>query len=100
MLPVESLCLKNYQLLKPLFKDFLNKDVCMLTGQTNIDNKLIEKHDLIISKPEYWDIVSRRWKQRKYFKNIGLFLVDELHLLGSSGSVLEVVTSRMRFIST
>ena len=34
----------------------------------NIDNKLIEKSDIVISKPEYWDIFSRRWKQRKFFK--------------------------------
>ena len=28
---------------------------------------LMEKYDVIISKPEYWDILSRRWKQRKVF---------------------------------
>jgi pre-mRNA-splicing helicase BRR2 len=72
----------------------------MLTGQTNQDVKLIEQADLVITKPEFWDQVSRRWKQRKFFKKIGLFLVEELHLLGSQGSVLEVITSRMRFVTT
>ena len=37
---------------------------------------------MIISTPENWDILSRRWKQRKNVQNVALFIVDELHLLG------------------
>lgn len=36
--------------------------MCILTGQSNADLKLIDKYDIIISKPENWDILSRRWK--------------------------------------
>ena len=40
------------------------------------------KGNVIISTPENWDILSRRWKQRKNVQNVALFIVDELHLLG------------------
>ena len=50
---------------------------------------------------EKWDVLSRRWKQRKHVQNIHLFVVDELQLIGGEdGPVLEVVCSRMRYISS
>lgn len=46
-------------------------------------------------------MLSRRWKQRKNVQNVNLFIVDELHLIGGeSGPVLEVVCSRMRYMSS
>lgn len=46
-------------------------------------------------------MLSRRWKQRKNVQNVNLFIADNLHLVGSEGgSVLEVVCSRMRYISS
>lgn len=42
-----------------------------------------------------------RWKQRRNVKDVALFIVDELHLLGGQGGpTLEVITSRMRYISS
>ncbi len=42
-----------------------------------------------------------RWKQRKNVKDVALFIVDELHLIGGpKGPTLEVVTSRMRYIGS
>ena len=55
---------------------------------------------MIISTPERWDVLSRRWKQRKNIQSVNLFVVDELHLLGGeAGPILEVICSRMRYIS-
>lgn len=69
--------------------------VVILTGETGTDLKLLAKGNLIISTPEKWDVLSRRWKQRKNVQNIHLFIVDELQLLGGeNGPVLEVVCSR------
>ncbi|CAM6097360.1 unnamed protein product [Calypogeia fissa] len=56
---------------------------------------------IIISTPERWDVLSRRWKQREHVQQVSLFLVDELHLIGGEGGpVLEVIVSRMRYISS
>ena len=44
--------------------------------------------------------LSRRWKQRKLVQQVSLFIVDELHLIGGEGGpILEVIVSRMRYIS-
>ncbi|CAF1711235.1 unnamed protein product [Brassica oleracea var. botrytis] len=67
--------------------------VVELTGETALDLKLLEKSQIIISTPEKWDALSRRWKQRKYVQQVSLFIVDELHLIGEGqgGTVLEIL---------
>jgi pre-mRNA-splicing helicase BRR2 len=79
----------------------LEKKCCILTGETATDLKLMNKSNIIISTPINWDLLSRRWKQRKHIQNVHLFIVDELHLIGGSdGPVLEIICSRMRYISS
>lgn len=41
----------------------------------------------MVSTPEKWDVLSRRWKQRKNVQNVALFIVDELHLIGGDVGV-------------
>ena len=85
---------------KPLFKKYFDRTCGILTGQINTDTQILDKFDVIISSPEHFDILSRRWKSKKSFQKIGLFIADELHLLGENNSVLEVIVSRMRYISS
>jgi len=69
----------------------LGLNVVELTGEASTDVKLLDKGNIVISTPEKWDMVSRRWKQRKPVQNVALFIVDELHLLGGrNGPVIEV----------
>lgn len=67
-----------------------------LTGEATADVKLLDKGNIVVATPERWDMLSRRWKQRKPVQNVALFIVDELHLLGGrNGPVIEVTrTSR------
>lgn len=69
------------------FQDILNKKVVLLTGETSTDLKLLGKGDIIVSTPDKWDILSRRWKQRKNVQNVSLFVVDETHLIGGENGV-------------
>ncbi|XP_068216026.1 U5 small nuclear ribonucleoprotein 200 kDa helicase [Palaemon carinicauda] len=79
----------------------LEKRVVLLTGETGADLKLLNKANIVISTAEKWDVLSRRWKQRKNVQNINLFIVDELQLMGGSdGPTLEVVCSRIRYIAS
>ncbi|CAI9738835.1 small nuclear ribonucleoprotein 200 kDa helicase-like [Octopus vulgaris] len=79
----------------------MGKRVVLLTGETATDLKLLAKGNIIISTPEKWDVLSRRWKQRKNVQSVNLFIIDELHLIGGDvGPVLEVICSRMRYISS
>ncbi|GLV40316.1 Brr2 U5 snRNP complex subunit [Carabus blaptoides fortunei] len=83
------------------FGQLLGKKVVLLTGETGTDLKLLAKGQVVISTAEKWDVLSRRWKQRKNVQNVQLFMVDELQLIGGEdGPVLEVVCSRMRYISS
>uniref|UniRef100_A0A8D2P9T9 U5 small nuclear ribonucleoprotein 200 kDa helicase n=1 Tax=Zosterops lateralis melanops TaxID=1220523 RepID=A0A8D2P9T9_ZOSLA len=96
--PMEALVFMDWY---EKFQERLNKKVVLLTGETSTDLKLLGKGNIIISTPEKWDILSRRWKQRKNVQNVNLFIVDEVHLIGGeNGPVLEVICSRMRYISS
>ncbi len=53
----------------------------------NLTLFVVFQGNLIISVPEYWDMLSRRWKQRKNVQSVSLFVVDELHLIGGENGV-------------
>ncbi|KOX80923.1 hypothetical protein WN51_00841 [Melipona quadrifasciata] len=83
------------------FNQQLGRKVVLLTGETGTDLKLLAKGQIIITTADKWDVLSRRWKQRKNVQNIQLFIVDELQLIGGEeGPVLEVACSRARYISS
>ncbi|KAG6435879.1 hypothetical protein SASPL_100760 [Salvia splendens] len=99
--PIEALAKERYQDWKKKFGEGLGMRVVELTGETATDLKLLEKGQIIISTPEKWDALSRRWKQRKHVQQVSVFIVDELHLIGGQGGpILEVIVSRMRYIAS
>ncbi|KAL5471241.1 hypothetical protein EMCRGX_G029336, partial [Ephydatia muelleri] len=99
--PLQALAEQRYADWLQKFGHQLKKSVVMLTGELSVDLKLLKEGNVVISTPENWDILSRRWKQRKNMQTVNLFIVDELHLIGGeNGPILEVVCSRMRYISS
>ena len=79
----------------------LGINVVLLTGETATDLKLLAKGNIVICTPEKWDVLSRRWKQRKNVQNIQLFIADSIHLVGGTdGPVMEVACSRIRYVSS
>ncbi|CDJ40308.1 sec63 domain-containing DEAD/DEAH box helicase, putative [Eimeria tenella] len=78
----------------------LGLKISELTGDLHADLKILEQSHIVLSTPDKWDFLSRRWKTRKVLQSIRLLVVDDLHLLNSPvGSTLEVCLSRMRYIS-
>lgn len=99
--PIEALAKERFHDWELKFGHGLGCRVAELTGDTTADLKILEKAQIIISTPERWDLLSRRWKQRKHVQQVSLFIVDEFHLIGGQGGpVLEVIVSRMRYISS
>ncbi|PKA59387.1 DEAD-box ATP-dependent RNA helicase ISE2, chloroplastic [Apostasia shenzhenica] len=99
--PIDALVKERYRDWEDKFGKQLGLSVVELTGETTADLKLLEKGQIIISTPEKWDALSRRWKQRKHVQQVSLFIVDELHLIGGLiGPILEIVVSRMRRIAS
>ncbi len=68
--PVEALAKERYRDWESKFGQRLGVRVVELTGETATDIKLLEKGQIIISTPERWDVLSRRWKQRKHVQQV------------------------------
>lgn len=78
----------------------LKKSVLELTGDVTPDLKALQRADVLITTPEKWDGISRNWQHRSYVSEVALVIIDEIHLLGQErGPVIEVIISRMRYIS-
>lgn len=79
----------------------MKKQVVVLSGDITTDLNALESGDVILSSAINWDILSRRWKQRKIVQNISLYVFDELHMIGGlEGPTYEVIVSRARFIAS
>ena len=88
---------KWHQLLKHIF----GVDVCLLTGDSAVDLSLCKQSKVVIGQPSHWDALSRKWRSRKVIQQIGLYLLCDLHSIGSkTGSCYEIVISRSRFIES
>ncbi|DBA02303.1 TPA: hypothetical protein N0F65_006178 [Lagenidium giganteum] len=101
--PKESSCTEKFEDWNEKFGEasFWRQNVVQLTGDATADLRLLAGANLLIATPTQWDVLSRRWKQRKRIQNTSLVIMDELHFLGGGeyGPTIEVVMSRMRFIA-
>ncbi|XP_029971671.1 probable ATP-dependent DNA helicase HFM1 isoform X2 [Salarias fasciatus] len=98
MAPIKALCSQCFESWKKKFGPF--GLVCKeLTGDTEIDD-FFEIHDshIILTTPEKWDSMTRRWKNNCLLQLVRLFLIDEVHVVkdATRGATLEVVVSRMK----
>ncbi|KIJ63099.1 hypothetical protein HYDPIDRAFT_29788 [Hydnomerulius pinastri MD-312] len=76
------------------------KEIVSLTGEASADLRLLEKGDVIVCTPSQWDVLSRRWRQRKNVQTIALLIADEVQLVGGEvGPTYEVIISRTRYVS-
>ncbi|KAH8603458.1 DEAD DEAH box helicase Helicase conserved C terminal domain [Trypanosoma vivax] len=62
----------------------------------------VSNADIIITTPERWDGITRRWKEGVIWSlvaSVGLLLLDEVHTVSEDrGAVLEAIVSRMKTI--
>lgn len=99
--PMKALVRERMKDWKNRIEQQLGMRVVELTGDTTPDMRAVQESTVIVTTPEKWDGVSRNWRSRSYVKQVGLVIIDEIHLLGEDrGPVLEVIVSRMRYIST
>lgn len=56
--------------------------VLELSGEVTPDVEDLRRADVLIVTPEKWDGISRGWQKRDYVKQVGLVVIDEIHLLG------------------
>ncbi|XP_077580372.1 putative ATP-dependent DNA helicase HFM1 isoform X1 [Stigmatopora nigra] len=100
MAPIKALC-------SQCFENWTNKFGPLglkckeLTGDTEIDDFFeIQDAHIILTTPEKWDSMTRRWKDNCLLQLVRLFLIDEIHVVTNAarGATLEVVVSRMKAV--
>lgn len=71
--------------------------VIEFTGDTDIGTNEANEADLIVCTPEKFDLATR--KLSCLIKNIGLVVIDEIHLLDDyRGPVIEIIVTRLKFL--
>ena len=100
--PVDEVCASVHRRWQSRFQELAPRQISRLTGELTADLKILESSSIVIANPRHWDLLTRRWKQRKAVQSVSLVIADLLHYLGRSdiGSQYEIALSRTRFIST
>ena len=102
MAPTKSLCSERQRDWHLKFST-LSLRCAELTGDTDHATlKTIQSADVIITTPEKWDSITRKWKDHaKLMQLVKLFLIDEVHILKEKrGATLEAVVSRMKSVDS
>lgn len=99
--PMKALCHEKLEHWRRRF-DPLGVLCEIITGDSVLqDLSSILPYHILITTPEKWDSLSRRWKECPHvFSAIKLFMIDEIHLLNEDrrGATLEAVITRMKTI--
>ncbi|XP_060089016.1 probable ATP-dependent DNA helicase HFM1 [Heteronotia binoei] len=100
MAPIKALCSQRFEDWKEKFEPI--GLVCKeLTGDTAMDDLFEIQHThIILTTPEKWDSMTRKWRDNSLVQLVKLFLIDEVHVVKdeSRGATLEVVVSRMKTV--
>ncbi|KAH8581649.1 small nuclear ribonucleoprotein helicase [Cryptosporidium sp. chipmunk genotype I] len=101
--PLKSLASERFNDWKLLFSNALGLKVVLITGSSQTSLIELERASIIISTPEKWESITRRWwtKSRSFVKDVKLIIFDEIHLIGQEprGSVVETLVCKTKFIS-
>ncbi|XP_031629391.1 probable ATP-dependent DNA helicase HFM1 [Contarinia nasturtii] len=98
--PTKALCNEIFLKWTKKFKT-LNLKVVLVTGDTTDmdDLNVISPFHVIVTTPEKWDSLTRKWKEHCEITNaVRLVLIDEVHLVGDKnrGQTLEAIVSRFK----
>ncbi|CAD6196952.1 unnamed protein product, partial [Caenorhabditis auriculariae] len=78
----------------------LGYKVVEVSGDVTPDTATLSSSTILITTPEKWDGISRNWSSREYVREVGLIVLDEVHLLGiERGAVLEAIVTRLKMIT-
>ena len=77
------------------------KNVDKLNDSPLENNRILGRSHLTLATPKQFDVLSRRWRQRKNIQSIELMIFDDIHEMcsGVEGSLYEILISRLMFIA-
>lgn len=96
--PTKALCKEKAEQWMQTF-GVMAMPISELTGDTSrAEMKNVRDAKIIVTTPEKWDSITRSWSDhRRLLDLVGLFLIDEVHILRESrGATLEAIVSRMK----
>jgi hypothetical protein len=102
--PSKALCEERFRDWSKRFMDLnLGLEVALITGDGDPSDAYrdLSNAHIIITTPEKWDSLTRRWAENFYlFGSVKLLLLDEIHLIAdeSRGCCLESIICRMKII--
>uniref|UniRef100_UPI00398EC65E probable ATP-dependent DNA helicase HFM1 isoform X3 n=1 Tax=Pristiophorus japonicus TaxID=55135 RepID=UPI00398EC65E len=102
MAPIKALCNQRHEDWKEKFGP-IGLNCKELTGDTEMDDYFeIQDAHIIITTPEKWDTMTRKWRDNSLVQLVRLFLIDEVHVVKDEcrGATLEVVVSRMKTVQS
>ncbi|XP_030877071.1 probable ATP-dependent DNA helicase HFM1 isoform X7 [Leptonychotes weddellii] len=100
--PIKALCSQRFDDWKEKFGP-IGLNCKELTGDTVMDDLFEIQHaHIIMTTPEKWDSMTRKWRDNSLVKLVRLFLIDEVHVVKDEnrGPTLEVVVSRMKTVQS
>ncbi|CAK7303301.1 Probable ATP-dependent DNA helicase HFM1 [Vulpes lagopus] len=102
MAPIKALCSQRFNDWKEKFGP-IGLNCKELTGDTVMDDLFEIQHaHIIMTTPEKWDSMTRKWRDNSLVQLVRLFLIDEVHVVKDEnrGPTLEVVVSRMKTVQS
>ncbi|KAI8329335.1 Sec63 Brl domain-containing protein [Chlamydoabsidia padenii] len=100
MAPTKSLCAEKFKDWSQSFGP-LGLKCQEFTGDSDYATiNAIKNSDIIVTTPEKWDAMTRRWNNHKtLISMVKLIMIDEIHILKENrGAILEVCVSRMKYM--
>ncbi|XP_076976415.1 putative ATP-dependent DNA helicase HFM1 isoform X2 [Tamandua tetradactyla] len=102
MAPIKALCSQRFDDWKEKFGP-IGLNCKEVTGDTVVDDLFEIQHaHIIMTTPEKWDSMTRKWRDNSLVQLVRLFLIDEVHVIKDEnrGPTLEVVVSRMKTVQS
>ncbi|XP_023576115.1 probable ATP-dependent DNA helicase HFM1 isoform X2 [Octodon degus] len=102
MAPIKALCSQRFDDWKEKFGP-IGLNCKELTGDTVMDDLFEIQHaHIIMTTPEKWDSMTRKWRDNSLVQLVRLILIDEVHVVKDEnrGPTLEVVVSRMKTVQS
>lgn len=101
--PLKALCEERFQDWHMKFGPLGIKSITVTGDSDDVDSDItfLSGYDIIITTPEKWDSLSRRYKEnKKLISLVKLFMIDEIHLINDEtrGPAIEAIVLLKFFI--
>ena len=82
IVPYASMVAPRVEAWRALFGEYAGgREVVALTDDTSANLRLLELADVAVATPQQWDVISRRWRQRRIVQDVSVYVFDDIQML-------------------